>query len=100
MKYVTGYTGFSSTVSEQSGNYLALKVGVAQTGLTTTVELIGGTLGVPVTLDDDMNIIIRISDPATQTVCVVTALGRDSVTNVYGLTGLTCEAEPEPETDP
>lgn len=57
-KYVTGYTGFSGDVSEQSGNYIALKA-TADDGATITVQVIGG--GKPaVTLDDDGEVVLRI----------------------------------------
>ena len=42
LNYVTDYTGFSSIVSDQEGNYLALKVStIPENGVTTTVELSG-----------------------------------------------------------
>lgn len=89
MNYVTGYTGFSGLSSEQDGNYLALKVStVPDTNVTTTVELVGGTKG-PVTLDADMNIVIRVTDKDTQSIRVVAAKGAQSTTKEYGLTGMT-----------
>jgi hypothetical protein len=92
LNYVTGYTGFSDVVSEQSGNYLALKiVTVPVDGVVTTVELVGGTKG-PVTLDSDMNIVLRITNKGTQSVRVIATKGEDSITNIYGLTGLSLEA--------
>lgn len=39
--YVTGYTGFSGDVSEQSGHYLAMNI-TAATGATVYIELLGG----------------------------------------------------------
>lgn len=62
-KYVTGYTGFSSKVEEQSGNYLALHA-TADEGAVIKAELIGGTSG-EVTLDADGIIVIRLNDNAT-----------------------------------
>ena len=52
LKYINGYVGFSSNVSEQSGNYLALKIDAEPVEAKTVVELVGGTKG-PVTLDKD-----------------------------------------------
>lgn len=69
--YVTDYTGFSGDVSEQSGNYLALHFASTIPNAVITVELVNGTLGRPVTLDEDGIIVIRITDTATQTVKVV-----------------------------
>lgn len=51
LKYVTGYTGFSGTAAEQSGNYIALKC-EATSGASISIEIIGGYSG-PVTLDPD-----------------------------------------------
>lgn len=89
LKYVTGYTGFSSKVSEQSGNYLALKIStVPSENVTTTVELVGGTKGA-VTLDSDMNIVLRIANKDTQSVKIISTTGNESVEKLYTLTGIT-----------
>lgn len=92
MKYVTGYTGFSSNTSEQEGNYLALKVDADSEDAIATVELVGGTKG-PVTLDDDMNIVLLIKNKDTQSIKVTTTHNEESVTKTYGLSGLTLETE-------
>lgn len=88
LKYVTGYTGFSGDVAEQSGNYLALKV-TAIDGATITVELINGTVGHPVELDEDGMIVVRIANKSTQSVEVIAT--KDSLSEVqrFSLTGLT-----------
>lgn len=64
----------------------------ADEGATVTVELINGTLGHPVTLDEDMNIVIRITDKDTQSVKVVATKGNASSTKTYALTGLTLQS--------
>lgn len=92
LKYVDGYVGFSSEVSEQSGNYLALKIEAEPTEAETVVELVGGTKG-PVTLDDDMNIVLLIKNKDTQSIKVTVDDGEDSATKTYGLTGLTLKTE-------
>ena len=92
LKHVTGYTGFSSNVSEQTGNYLALKVEGVPDNSTTVVELVGGTKG-PVTLDKDMNIVLLIKNKDTQQVKVTVTKDQESVTKTYSLTGLTLETE-------
>ena len=92
MKHVTGYTGFSSNTSEQEGNYLALKVDADSKDAVVTVELVGGTKG-PVTLDDDMNIVLLIKNKDTQSIKVTVDNGENSTTKTYGLIGLTLETE-------
>lgn len=91
LKYVTGYTGFSGDVEEQSGNYLALKV-TAVEGATITVELINGTVGHPVTLDEDGMIVIRITNKSTQSVQVVATKDSKSEVFNFSLSGLTLNA--------
>lgn len=92
LKYVDGYVDFSSNTSEQSGNYLALKIEVEPAEAETAVEIVGGTKG-PVTLDDDMNIVLLIKNKDTQSIKVTTTHNEESVTKTYGLSGLTLETE-------
>ena len=86
---MTGFTNFSSTPAEQSGNYLALKFEHSG-GATTTVEIVGGTKG-PVTLDEDMNWVGLIKNKSTQSIKVVSTKGDESIEKTYTLTGLTLE---------
>lgn len=88
LNYVTDYTGFSGDVSLQEGNYLALKVD--SDADSVTVELVGG-YGGPVTLDSDMNCVLRI-ESNTQSVKFVATKGGDSQTKVYALTDLVLDA--------
>lgn len=92
LKYVNGYVDFSSNTSEQSGNYLALKIEAEPAEAETVVELVGGTKG-PVALDDDMNIVLLIKNKDTQSIKVTVDDGENSTTKTYGLTGLTLETE-------
>lgn len=92
LKYVSGYTGFSSVVSEQAGNYLALRIDTNEPDTLTTVELVGGTKG-PVVLDDDMNIVLLIKDKNSQSIKVTMETDEDSLTKTYDLSGLTLEIE-------
>ena len=92
LKYVDGYVDFSSNVSEQSGNYLALKIEAEPAEAETVVELVGGTKG-PVTLDDDMNVVLLIKNKDTQSIKVTTTYNEESVTKTYGLSGLILETE-------
>lgn len=91
LKYVSDYTGFSSKVSEQSGNYLALHAEVPGVeGVSISVKVTKA-----VTLDSDGDIVLRIANKDSQTVTVVASKeGYDSVTKVFGLSGLTVESAP------
>lgn len=72
-KYVTGYTGFSSDVSEQEGNYLVLHFeDEHEVATKLTAQLTGGTSG-EVTLDSDGIIIFRLNAPEELTTVVFRA---------------------------
>lgn len=90
LKYVTGYTGYSGDPALQKGNYLALKFATDEEA-TTTVELLGGTVGHPVELDADMNCVFRITDPLTQKIRVVATTEAGKETKVYNLNSLVLE---------
>ena len=99
LKYVSGWTDFSGDPVEQEGNYLVLRVDTDDEDDEITVELLGGRLGHPVTLDSDRNIVIRITNPSTQKVRVVvnhvnedTSISTETTT--LDLTGLTLEPAP------
>ncbi|MBQ6447135.1 MAG: hypothetical protein IJJ10_06685 [Bacillus sp. (in: Bacteria)] len=90
LAYVTGYTGFSGKVAEQSGNYLVLKANSVE-GAVITAELIGGDLKHPVTLDEDKNIVFRIKNNNQKIEFKTT---KDGVTSVKQFTlNLTLNAE-------
>ena len=93
LHYVTGFTNFSSTTTEQEGNYLALKFDYPENA-TTTVEIVGGTKG-PVTLDEDKNWVGLIKSNSTQSIKVVMTKNAESVEKTYTLTGLTLEPKSE-----
>lgn len=92
LKYVTGYTGFSSDTELQSGNFLAIKCETPNlTSETITVEVVNGYSG-PVTLDSDGVIVLRIADKDTQSVKVTaTRSGLTTWEKTYSLTGLTVQ---------
>ena len=92
LKYINGYVGFSSNVSEQSGNYLAIKIDTEPVEAKTVVELVGGTKG-PVTLDEDRNIVLLIKNKDTQSIKVTVNNEGNSSTKTYKLTGLTLEGK-------
>lgn len=89
LKYISDYPGFSSKVSEQYGNYLALHCevpGVSDATIKVTVTKTS-------TLDSDGDIVLRIADKDSQTVTVVASkAGLESVTKVFSLSGLTVES--------
>lgn len=89
--YVEDYTGFSSNISEQEGNYLALHADAAvlkgDDNAVITCELLGGQSGKK-TLDEDGLIVLRITNGSYQSVSFTATSGKDSVTKVYKLTGL------------
>lgn len=91
LKYVTGYTGFSGDSAEQSGNYIALKCDGIPEADEVTVELVGGTVGHPVTLDEDRIIVLRIANTETQYIVVKATKGGVTMSKTLYLTGLTLE---------
>ena len=91
LKYVTGYTGFSSKPEEQSGHYLTIHTSCEDAD-EITVELVGGYKG-PVKLDEDGLIVIRITNPKTQSVRIVATKGGQK--NVKVLTLKNLELEPQ-----
>lgn len=84
--YVTDYTGFSSRVEEQSGNYLAVKA-TAVDGATIVFNGLSD-----VTLDSDGMIVIRLRDGVESLRFTAT---KDDVTQVveYSIRNLTKESE-------
>lgn len=72
LKYVTGYTGFSSKTSEQSGNYIALKVTNA-TADEIYVGLSPSASGKELNkLDPDGMIVLQVTNKDEQVVRVET----------------------------
>lgn len=90
LRHVTDFTGFSSNVEQQSGNFLALKFEHSE-GASTTVEILGGTSG-PVTLDSDMVWIGRITN-TNQRIRVITTLDGVSIQKTFTLNSLELEEE-------
>lgn len=90
LKYVTGYTGFSSNPAEQEGNYLALAMEAAE---GTEISVMLGEAG-PVDLTEDKYLVVRLTDERKAQKLVFTAT-LDGVSDVrsFDLSGLTLEAE-------
>lgn len=90
LKYVTGYTGFSSKTSEQNGNYIALKVTNA-TADEIYVGMSPSASGKELNkLDDDGMIVLQVTNKDTQVIRVetVTAGIRDGFS--FDLSDLVC----------
>ena len=84
LKYVTGYEGYSETVSEQSGNYIALHVS-ASSGATVSVAQDGTTK----TLDETTGYaVLRITDKTKALTVTATKSGKTK-TKTFDLSGLT-----------
>ena len=93
MKYVTGYTGFSGDVEEQSGNYLALHFAVTDhPSAVITVELSKGAHGVS-TLDSDGICIFRVTDAAQEIIVTISDTGFKTNTFKIPISGLVLEEE-------
>lgn len=86
LNYVTGYTGYSGDESEQEGNYLALKF----ESNADSVELTYGERSV--TLDEDMNAVIRVTDVEEPLTVTATRQG-NTETMVLDFSGLTLAEE-------
>lgn len=93
LKYVTGYTGFSGDVAEQSGNYIALHCSSSETVDSLSVEVINGTVGHPVTLDEDGIAVLRIADKIKQKIRFAATKGTQTATKTFSIEGLTLESE-------
>ena len=93
LKHVTGYTGFSSKVDEQSGNYIALNVDPAS-GFpeSMTVEVKNGTSGPSKLTAADHHVVLKIKDAATQSIVIKATNKGAEVTKEYKLTGLTLQS--------
>lgn len=88
LKYVTGYTGFSSDADEQEGNYLALKLTAEP---HDKIEVAIGDQG-PVDVTADEFVVIRLTE-LTDPLEITVKNGVDSATEELDLTGLTLEDE-------
>lgn len=93
LKYVSDYTGFSGDVSEQSGNYIAVKASLSKGPTTLTAEIVGGVHG-PVTLDSDGIVVCRITSTAQKIKITATNPLYPTITKEYALTGITLEPAP------
>ena len=65
LNYITDYTGFSGSTELQSGNYLALKVSGIPSGSVVTMQKVGPGASPAVTLDSDLNAVVRMTELKT-----------------------------------
>ena len=92
LKYLLDFSEFSSVLTEQEGNFLALKIS-SNEGAVITTEIVNGTHG-PVIVGDGI-CVYRITDKDTQSIKITTAKNDESETVIYSLTDLTCDISPE-----
>ena len=92
LHYVTDYTGFSGDPEEQEGHFLALHV-THPTADSLAVMLHGGTVGHPVTLDEDGIAVVRIADTETQKLEFIATKSGVTSSVTLSLKDLVLEAE-------
>lgn len=84
---MTDYTGFSSNVAEQSGNYIVFHAEVPDVdGVTVTAKVTKTS-----TLDADGIAVFRIADTTKNLTVTASKEGYESVTKEFSLSGLTLE---------
>lgn len=91
LKYVTGYTGFSSKAEEQAGNYLAVAVSSVP-GAEIKAKLDGD--GKHFKTVTDGFLVVRLAD-TTLPLKLTATYGGKTVTRTLSLAGLTLEPAPE-----
>ena len=95
LKWVTGYTGFSSSPELQEGNFLALHAETDDPADEIWVEVVNGYYGRS-KLDSDGLVVLRIEDNETQKVkFTATCAAGKSVEKVYDLSDMTMVPETE-----
>lgn len=91
--YKEGYTGYSGDTELQEGNFFAFKVEPSTTGATIKLKLLGG-VGPEVTMDADLNAVVRITS-TSQKIRVTMTKGNTTIVKVYTLNGLVLDAKQE-----
>ena len=88
LKYIADYSAAGYAGSEAKGHYLVLHVDVPNvTGVTYTVEVLGGAHG-PQTLDEDQTAICYIKD-TTKRIKITATKSGVTETRIFRLNGLT-----------
>lgn len=89
LKYITGYTGFSSDVKEQSGNFLALKIIPDPEDVDASFRVLNGVHTEYKAMDkSDWTIVVRITDTAKQKLEVKCVKDGETQLYQYSLAGL------------
>jgi hypothetical protein len=87
LKYVSNWTQYSADETENTGYFIVLKFDASE-GSTTTIQTIGGLNDERiVTLDSDMQAVIKFISNK-QKLKITTTLGNDSLTKVLSFSGL------------
>lgn len=89
--YKEGFTGYSQSAELQEGNFFAFKIAPSVEGATIKLKLLGG-VGPEVTMDADLNAVVRIT-ATTQKIRVIMTKNNNSITRVYTLSGLVLDAK-------
>ena len=84
--YKEGFTGYSQSAELQEGNFFAFKITPSIEGATIKLKLLGG-VGPEVTMDADLNAVVRIT-ATTQKIRVIMSKNGNAITKVYTLSGL------------
>lgn len=87
LKYVENFTEYSTEVTQQEGNFLALHFTCDVEGATVTTELLGSTDAAK-PLDADMNAVYRVTNATTQSIKVTATKDKDSLTKTFSLSKL------------
>lgn len=83
--YVTGYTGFSDTTDEQSGNYVALQLVMPSTA-TANISVIGAS-ATSVKMGDNGMFVARIGEDTNKVLAEITNNG-ETISAIYNLQGV------------
>ena len=78
LKYVEGYTGFSSKPEEQEGNYLPFSVDTKLENATLQVKTTNGTY----TLDEDKAIVLIVNKPSFK-ITIIAKNETETIQKVY-----------------
>lgn len=91
LKYVSGWTEFSTTPEYQSGNYLAVQVFLSNADRITATLYKKGGANETVELDSSKQVVFRISDPKTEQIKIVGFKNGDMQSYTADLSGLTLQ---------
>lgn len=88
LKYVdgTGWDAGTWGADDAAGNFFAFSVDAPENAVVT-MQLLGGKYGA-VTLDEDMTVTVRITNPEYQKIKLVSTVSGVKTTKIYTLTGL------------